>query len=497
LKSFLIFLFIYATVFCRAEGIEQSFAEHILYKNEGGNRVGYLDIPRDRPIDQSTYLYIKFALEEYIKQGVICVYLHLNTPGGEVFPSIKIAELLQNLDAVHHIPVVAVIDNWALSAGAMLAYSCRYIAVSPTALMGAAEPVTTGAEGKMESAPEKIVSALRAEFATLAKVYGRNPLIATAMVDKDIILIKKGNEIIQLKEESDAKSFRKGSYEWVTTRGKLLTLDAEQLIALKVADFKVESGSLLAYPFFSKIPNLSLISYSNWKIDFFAFLTNPLIASLLMMGLAIGVYMEMSHPGFGVPGIIALTCLVLILISNFATHVIHWLEILFVVIGVLLFLVEVFVFPGFGLLGAIGAAFILFGLIAMMLPNFHAFPTWDWGQWDIHALEFFERVVYLGGALILSLLFMILFSRYISPRLMKKNKMILDTDQEGSIAGPAISTLPPIGSEGEAFTSLRPGGRVLIHERFYDATAYLGFIDKGEKVVVVKILGSAIIVAKK
>lgn len=484
--------------FCRAEGVEQSLAKHLRYKSEGENRIGYLDIPRDRPIDQSTYLYVKFALEEYIKQGVVCVCLHLNTPGGEVFPSIKIAELLQNLDTVHHIPVVAVIDNWALSAGALLAYSCRYIAVTPTAMMGAAEPVTAGPEGKMESAPEKIVSALRAEFATLAKFYGRNPLIATAMVDKDVILVKKGNEIVQLKEESDAKSFRKGSYEWVTTQGKLLTLDAEQLIDLKVADFKVESSSLLTYPFFSKIPNASLISYSDWKIDFFAFLTNPLIASLLMMGLAIGVYMEMSHPGFGVPGIIALTCLALILISNFATHVIHWLEILFVIIGVLLFLVEVFAFPGFGLMGAIGTVLILFGLIAMMLPNLNSLPwDWNWGAWDVHASEFFERLAYIGGALILSLLFMVLFSRYVSPRLMKKSEIILEGDQEGSVAGPEASTLPPVGSEGVAFTSLRPGGKVLIKDQFHDASAYLGFIDKGEKVVVVKILGSAIIVSKK
>jgi hypothetical protein len=34
--------------------------------------------------------------------------------------------------------------------------------------MGAAEPVLAG-NGKMETAPEKMISALRAEFASLAK----------------------------------------------------------------------------------------------------------------------------------------------------------------------------------------------------------------------------------------------------------------------------------------------------------------------------------------
>lgn len=506
MKFFTFVIFLFAAVFCRADGIELSPAEHIHYKTDGSNLVGYLDIPRDKPIDQSTYLYVKFALEEYIKQGVIFVYLRLNTPGGEVFPSIKIAELLQNLDTVHHIPVVAVIDNWALSAGAMLAYSCRYIAVSNTGLMGAAEPVTSGAEGKMESAPEKIVSALRAEFATLAKFYGRNPLIATAMVDKDIILIKKGSEIIQLKEESDVKSSGKNATQWITTRGKLLTLDAEQLIDLKVADFTVMPGGettsshslLFSHPYFSKIPDVEIVSYSDWKIDFFAFLTHPMVSSLLMMGLMIGVYMEMSHPGFGLPGIIAITCLALILVSSFATQVINWLEILFVIIGVLLFLIEIFVLPGFGLLGAVGIVLILFGLVTMMLPNIQSIQfTWNWHEWDINALEFFERLAYYSGALILSLLFMVLFSRYVTPRLMKKSRIVLEGDQEGSVAGPEKSSLPPVGSEGEAFTSLHPGGKVLIKNQFHDASASVGFIEKGEKVIVIKIVGSAIIVAKK
>jgi membrane-bound serine protease (ClpP class) len=57
--------------------------------------------------------------------------------------------------------------------------------------------------------------------------------------------------------------------------------------------------------------------------------------------------------------------------------------------------------------------------------------------------------------------------------------------------------LPQVGAEGKAFTSLHPGGKILIADDLYDALAEVGYIDKDEKVVVVKIQGSAIIVAKK
>ena len=43
-----------------------------------------------------------------------------------------------------------------------------------------------------------------------------------------------------------------------------------------------------------------------------------------------------------------------------------------------------------------------------------------------------------------------------------------------------------IGKEGTAFTVLRPSGKAEIEGNVYDATAESGFIEQGEKVVVVK-----------
>jgi membrane-bound serine protease (ClpP class) len=337
------------------------------------------------------------------------------------------------------------------------------------------------------------------------------------MVDKDIALIRRDGEVIQLHEKSQIKSQDTSADEWITSHGKLLTLDAQQLMDFKVADWmlptlatpnvtplEMELGEwpasqsqLFAYPFFSKIPYATILYYSNWKIDFFAFLTSPFVASLLMMGLILGIYLEMSNPGFGLPGMMALTCLALILISNFAIETVHWLEVLLVVLGVFLLLAEFFVFPGFGLVGIFGILLILFGLVTSMLPELRSLHWgWNWEEWSLPTWAFLDRLLYYLMALVISSLIIAVLARFVTPRLLRKSRMILLSDQEGHLAG-LKESLPQVGAEGKAFTSLHPGGKILIADDLYDALAEVGYIDKDEKVVVVKIQGSAIIVAKK
>ncbi len=494
--------------------VDAELAELIHYKKTGDNLVGYLYIGPDRPIDQTTYLHIKFALEEYKKQNVIFVMLRLNTPGGEVLPAMKIAELLQQFDRENGLPVVAVVYNWALSAGAMLAYSCRFIAVTESALMGAAQPVINKPGGVLEAAPEKIRSALRAEFGSLAKFYGRNPLIAEAMVDPDIVLVIRNGEVVQLQTDKEIQTQGDHPDIVITTQGKLLTLDSQQLLEWGVADIAVpilitrtitplekelgewpaEQSQLFHYPFFANIPNAEMVNYHNWKVDFFAFLTHPIVASLLMLGLIIGIYIELSQPGLGLAGIIAFICLGMILLPNFTLETIGFLEILIIALGVFLILAELFILPGFGFLAAVGTALILFGVFALLLPHFGSVHfSWNWKEWNLATMEYMNELAFYLGALVIALILVALLARYLTPRLLKKSRIVLETEQEG----PEPLLLPPINAEGVAFTSLRPGGKILIPPHLYDALSEGGFVERGEKVVVRKIQGNVIIVAKK
>lgn len=501
--------------------LSEKLSASIHYKENGPNPIGYLHLAKDQPIQESTYLYVKFALEEFKKKQVPFVVLDLDSPGGEVFAALKISEELKKLDTEDHIPVVAFIDNWALSAGALLAYSCRFIGTTTDASMGAAEPVIMGGEGKMESASEKINSALRAEFSNTARFFGRDPLIAEAMVDKDIILVERKGKIIRLESENDIILSGKNPDIVVSRKGKLLTLDAQQMMSLGVADFQLpyqtlepisqqekQSGAwpfskylLSKEPFFSKIPEATLINYQNAKIDIFAFLAHPLVSSLLMMGLLLGIYGEMSHPGSGLFGTIAVVCLSLILLSSFAAQTIDWLEVIVLIAGTILLCIELFVLPGFGFVGILGILMMLGALFALMLPSLpNVSFSFDIEKWSLSTLEIVKRLGWLVGTLLVSLVLMSVISRYITRRKAVLKHLVLEGEQDkerGYVAVPSSSALPKIGEEGTAYSPLRPSGKVLVHGKLYDAQAENFYVEKDRIVTVTGHEGGKITVRAK
>jgi len=500
-----------------SDELHEMFKQHISYSETEENLIGYLYLGNDRPIDQASYIYIKFALEDYKKKGVRFVILHLNTPGGEVLSSMKIADLLQRYDVRDHIPVIAFIDDWAISAGAMLAYSCRFIAVIPSSIMGAAEPVLLGQEGRMESASEKVNSALRAEFASLAIFYNKNPLIAEAMVDKDMILVIRNHKIVQLRNENDVITSGHNPDILITDQGKLLTLRAEQLINLGVADFEVPlSGSLnvsekeqragtwpakktliFEEPYLSKIPNAFIISHKDWRIDFFTVLSHPIVASLLLMGLIVGLYIEINTPGFGLPGSIALACLSLILLSSFASHAINWIEIIILIAGFILLALELFVIPGFGITGILGILLTIIGLLALMLPGISKLNIFDLDTFRLVGMTFIERLAWLCGALVFSIIVIVLLAKFISHRFFRFSNLILKGEQEakeGYISGIPREQMPEEGEIGETVTPLRPSGKVHIGDNLFDGITQGGYLDTNVPVEVVRVEGSKIVV---
>jgi len=496
--------------------LETRLGEAISYSEEGPNYVGFLSIGKERPIDETTYLYVKFALEHYREKGVAFVLLKLNTPGGEVFSTLKICELLQKLDTNDHIPVVAFIDNWAISAGAMLAYSCRFIAAAKSASMGAAEPITMGGDGKMETASEKVNSALRAEISNLANYYGRNPLIAEAMVDKDMILVLRDGKVVRLENEGELS---KGD-QIISRKGKLLTLNAEQLMTYKVADFMVpaapvatitvqeeKAGSwpaaknpLFHEPFFAKIPQAFIISYTDWKIGFFAFLTHPFIASILVIGLIIGIYLELSYPGLILPAAVAIICLAFLILSHFAAEAVQWLELIILGSGVLLLILEFFVLPTVGFLAFLGMLLTFVGLFLLFLPNFGQMHfSFDTSQWNIAAHELIKRLGWFSAAILAALLFIVLIARFLPHRFPLIRRLILKGEQDASdgyVSGLPQHLLPSIGKEGAALTPLRPGGKIVIEEKIFDVFSDGEWIERGEWIKVIRVEGGKIIVKR-
>ena len=479
---------------------------------QGKNTVGLIHIDdRETSISQATWLYVKQALDYYKKEKPNFIILHMNTPGGEVFAAQKIADALKEMDIQEGIPIITFIDNWAISAGALIAYSTRYIVVSKDAAMGAAEPLTVQGE-TTEVASEKVNSAMRADFANRARFFGRNPLLAEAMVDKDLILVMRGGVITKLDNSDEIQKTDK----IITPKGKLLTLDAEQLMEYKVADLLLQpqkldpvgtqerekgvwpasKNLLFTAPFFATIPNAEINEYQmDWKTRFLAFLANPAVSSVLFLGLMLGLYMEMSSPGFGLPGTIALISLFLIALSSFALEIAGYLELILLLTGLAILLVELLILPTFGLLGFIGLLLFLAGLLAMLLPGLKNFEfEWDTQTVNAAGETLINRLAWLSAAFLVGIGILYL----LAPSLGKYSRLVLQgNEQEGYIAGESPQFLPEVGSEGEAWTPLRPAGKVMFNDQLYDALSAGEYIEKGDPIFVDRLEGSTLIVRRK
>ncbi|MDO4757388.1 MAG: NfeD family protein, partial [Parabacteroides sp.] len=164
----------------------------------------------------------------------------------------------------------------------------------------------------------------------------------------------------------------------------------------------------------------------------------------------------------------------------------NW-EILLFIIGVILIAIELFVIPGFGVAGISGIVLVIGGLITGLLNNtdfnFEGVGNQEFGEATLTVL------IGLVGGFILTI--------WLSNKIGKRgifHKMALNTDLENAKSTTDQTFI--IGKEGIAYTVLRPSGKIQIDQEFYDGISESGFIEKGEKVKVVRTENTQIYVMK-
>ena len=88
---------------------------------------------------------------------------------------------------------------------------------------------------------------------------------------------------------------------------------------------------------------------------------------LLLFGIA-GAYMELKAPGFGLPGFVSLISFALIFFGHNVAGYLAGYEIVGVfILGLVLLILEFFVFPGLIVLGLLGAILVIGSLIYTMV----------------------------------------------------------------------------------------------------------------------------------
>ncbi|MBQ4279498.1 MAG: nodulation protein NfeD [Rikenellaceae bacterium] len=415
------------------------------------------------------------CLREAGQMGADYVVIHLNTYGGLLDAADSIRTRILNSP----IPVYVFIDNQAASAGALISIAADSIYMRPGGSIGAATVVDRSGG----ALPDKYQSFMRGMMRSTAEAHGkvpvvgasgdttwrwlRDPLVAEAMVDPRVVvpgLVDSTKVLTLTADEAEA---------WGFSEGKARSVDE----VLELAG--IAGGEVYEYR------PTTLDRIIGW-------LTHPAVQGVVIMLIVGGLYFELQTPGVGFPLAVAVLGACLYFAPLYLEGLVaHWDLILFLA-GIVLIVLELFVTPGFGVLGIAGIAAVVLGLTFAMIDTdlLKYIPS---GQLSASYVlrPVLVVVISIAVAMVLCLW---LGRRFLTGRSRLRERVVLassltpEAGYVGRIDEPAM-----VGREGTVTTVLRPTGRIEIDGAYHEAASEDGFyIPRGDRVTVVRAEGGVL-----
>ncbi|MBI4202126.1 MAG: nodulation protein NfeD [Chloroflexi bacterium] len=399
-------------------------------------------------IERGLAAYVKRVVATANKENSMAIVFRVNTPGGELGAALDIKDYILN----SRVPTIALVDRQAFSAGALITIAAEEIYFVAGGVVGAATPIT----GTGEKASEKVVSAVRKDFAATAEARGRDPRIAEAMVDEDVAIAD------------------------LVEAGKLLTLTAEEAVRWGYGIGFADSLQHLLE--IKGLERAELIDTSPGLAErLVRFLTNPIVSSLLITLGFLGLLFELQTAGWGVGGTIGLIALGIFFWGHFLAGLAGWEGVALVALGIALLVVEMVFLPGFGIAGALGIAAFLAGLYVSLVGDFSSgdellragyilaasFVLMVLGAWA--SLTYLPRTRSFGGLVLVA---------SVQPRLAGSRLAAAAEGEE--------TTQDLTGKIGQALTHLRPSGAAMIEGKRVDVVTEGEYILAGTSIEVVQ-----------
>jgi len=180
-------------------------------------------VPIEGTIDLGLPPFIERSLKTAAEEGAVAVIFDIDTFGGRVDAATQIK------DAILDSPIltVAFINRRAISAGALISFSCDKIYMTSGGTIGAA----TAVDMQGNKGSEKVISYMREEMASTAESTGRNLDIAKGMVDEELSFTHLEIDGVSV-EVTDLEGRKEG---------KLITLTTELAKKYKIADGDAET----------------------------------------------------------------------------------------------------------------------------------------------------------------------------------------------------------------------------------------------------------------
>lgn len=460
-------------------------------------------------IDNGLLQSIKRRTQEALDMGATHLIYEIDTYGGLVISADQISEYLI-LDAGKKAHTVAYITTKAISAGAMISVACKDIIMREHTTIGDCAPITMGGELK-DVEREKAESFIRATFSRAAQANGYPEPLLKAMVSQMIEVyrvknIKTGEfEFFETADlPKDPNTYALDDKEEIVSDKEILTLTAKDAKKYGIArEVVTDLDEALAF-----IEERDGIEFSRepirlkmlWSEQMVRWINSPAVMGVLVLLAMLGAYIELNTPGLGLPGLVALICVIIIIGSKYLVGLANWVEVAIFAIGIGFLLVELFVIPGFGITGFIGIVCIFVGLFGMLVRNAPDEIPWPKSEfdWMLFTQGVFALMAGVTGFGVIAWL----FARFI-PKVEFLSGLILSPSRTGAESKRAISatsipqaemTNVEVGMKGVVISPLRPCGSVKFGETIADVTAEAQFLENGQAVEIIEIHGNRVTV---
>jgi len=452
-------------------------------------------------------------VERARQAGADMLVFEIDTLGGLVTSAIDISTLIKKLPD-QGVRTVAWVNDKAISAGAMISVAAQEIVMSPASRIGDCAPIMVTPTGGLEELGDteraKAESPVLVEFRDSAHRNGYDALLCRAMVTvgEEVWWLENtqtaerkfvdGEEKKRLIDKADAELRQwklvdeKGIRQPVDSATELLTVYQREAVLFGFARAIISDLSQMrAHYELGSLP--VMLEISGWE-KFALWLNNPIVRGVLFVIMLLGAYIEFQHPGLILPGATALIALAIFLAAPYAAGLADIWTLVLLVIGLVLLGIEIFVIPGFGIVGVLGIMLILAAFVGTFVPSEpgappFSIPTFQ-GTWDAIKLG----IMTLSISVIAAVIGIALLARYLPHAPIAGRMVLANPSAEALALRDPYAGVAQVGDVGVVVGDLRPGGTVRFGQHIVDAQSQGEYVVSGARVQVLSHEGMRIVV---
>lgn len=407
---------------------------------------------------------VRRGVKEAMEAKADAIIFDMNTDGGRVDVTEEIIRIISKFKG----PTITYVNDRAFSAGAFIAVGTQKIFMAPQSVIGAAAPImmTPGA-GSVEKMPDtfeaKMTSAVRALVRTQAEKNGHNIDVVEAMIDKTKALEIDGNV---LNKEGNILTLtdRQAAREYGSPPKPLLSSGTMESIE-----------ALLAHLGYAGAQQVEIKPTGTEKLGTWI---NAIAPILLIIGI-VGLYIEFKTPGFGLPGIVGIIAFAIYFFGGYVAGLSAAGWVIVFIVGLILVLLELFVFQGTFIAGIVGAALMLIALVMGMVDVYPGAPPVP----TLPQLKLPLQDIAL--AIGVSFLIALVMARFL-PRTTLWHKLVSQTASGVvSVAALEAQQTARIGKTGVAISPLCPGGKARFDDQLLDVITRGEMVGKGRSVKII------------